>query len=44
VVQLIDAAGETQALPVLPKEAVAGRILDWVVARRERRPALRRVR
>ena len=44
VVQLIDAAGETQALPVLPKEAVAGRILDWVVAHRERRPALRRVR
>jgi phosphopantothenoylcysteine decarboxylase/phosphopantothenate--cysteine ligase len=44
VVQLIDAAGETQALPVLPKEEVAGRILDWVVARRERRPALRRVR
>ena len=44
VVQLIGAGGETQALPVLPKEEVAGRILDWVVARRERRPALRRVR
>jgi len=44
VVQLIDAGGETQALPVLPKEEVAGRILDWLVARRERRPALRRVR
>ena len=44
VVQLIDAGGEAQALPVLPKEEVAGRILDWLVARRERRPALRRVR
>ena len=44
VVQLIDAAGETQALPVLPKDEVAGRILDWAVASRERRPALRRVR
>ena len=44
VVQLIDAAGETQAFPVLPKDEVAGRILDWAVASRERRPALRRVR
>jgi phosphopantothenoylcysteine decarboxylase/phosphopantothenate--cysteine ligase len=44
MVQLIDAAGETQALPVLPKDEVAGRILDWAVASRERRPALRRVR
>src|SRR5262249_13302818 len=44
VVQLIDAAGETQGLPVLPKDEVAGRILDWAVARRERRPALRRAR
>src|SRR5262249_28846035 len=44
VVQLIDAGGHAQVLPVLSKEEVAGRILDWLVARRERRPALRRVR
>lgn len=47
VVQLLDADGSTEALPVLPKDDVAGRILDWVAARRRRvpaRPALRRVR
>ncbi len=44
LVQLIDAGGSTEALPMLPKEEVAGRILDWVIAHRERRPALRRVR
>jgi len=44
VVQLIAAGGSTEALPMLPKEEVAGRILDWVIAHRERRPALRRVR
>jgi phosphopantothenoylcysteine decarboxylase/phosphopantothenate--cysteine ligase len=47
IVQLLDAEGLSEALPVLPKEEVAGRILDWVVRRRQRgasRPALRRVR
>ena len=47
VVHLIDAAGEEQALPLLSKEEVADRILDWVVAHRSaatRRPTLRRVR
>jgi phosphopantothenoylcysteine decarboxylase/phosphopantothenate--cysteine ligase len=34
-VRLVDATGD-DALPVLPKEEVAGRILDWVVARRRR--------
>jgi phosphopantothenoylcysteine decarboxylase/phosphopantothenate--cysteine ligase len=34
VVRLIDAAGLDEMLPVLPKEEVAGRILDWVAARR----------
>jgi phosphopantothenoylcysteine decarboxylase/phosphopantothenate--cysteine ligase len=34
VVRLIDAAGLDTTLPVLPKEDVAGRILDWVAARR----------
>ncbi len=34
VVRLIDAAGLDETLPVLPKEDVAGRILDWVAARR----------
>jgi len=44
LVQLIDPDGQCDALPMLPKDEVAGRILDRVVARRERRPALRRVR
>lgn len=34
VVHLLDAAGLDEALPLLPKTAVAARILDWVVARR----------
>src|SRR5262249_49879594 len=47
VVQLLDADGLAESLPVLPKDEVAGRILDWVVRRRQRpasRPVLRRVR
>jgi phosphopantothenoylcysteine decarboxylase/phosphopantothenate--cysteine ligase len=47
VVHLLDAEGGTESLPVLPKDEVAGRILDWVVRRLRRataRPALRRVR
>jgi phosphopantothenoylcysteine decarboxylase/phosphopantothenate--cysteine ligase len=39
VVRLIDRAGLDEALPVLPKEEVAGRILDWVAARRPRTAA-----
>ena len=43
VVHLIDASGHEEALPVLSKEEVAERILDWVVAhRRLRRIAARR--
>jgi phosphopantothenoylcysteine decarboxylase / phosphopantothenate---cysteine ligase len=34
VVRLLDAAGLDEALPVLPKDDVASRILDWVAARR----------
>jgi len=47
VVHLIDATGHEEALPVLPKEEVAERILDWIVAHRpaaQRRSKLRRVR
>ncbi len=47
VVQLLDADGLSESLPVLPKDDVAGHILDWVVRRRRRaaaRPVLRRVR
>jgi len=52
VVRLLDAGGLDETLPVLPKDEVAGRILDWVAARRSRsttrsttRPSrLRRVR
>jgi len=47
IVHLLDADGLPEALPILPKDEVAGRILDWVVRRRRRaaaRPALRRVR
>jgi phosphopantothenoylcysteine decarboxylase / phosphopantothenate---cysteine ligase len=47
IVHLLDAEGGTESLPVLPKDEVAGRILDWVVRQRRRataRPALRRVR
>jgi len=34
VVRLIDAGGLDEALPLLPKEEVAERILDWIAARR----------
>jgi phosphopantothenoylcysteine decarboxylase/phosphopantothenate--cysteine ligase len=34
VVRLFDARGGDTALPVLPKDEVASRILDWVVERR----------
>jgi phosphopantothenoylcysteine decarboxylase/phosphopantothenate--cysteine ligase len=47
IVTLLDADGGAEALPVLPKDEVAARILDWVARRRRRpaaRPALRRVR
>ncbi|HLK12078.1 MAG TPA: bifunctional phosphopantothenoylcysteine decarboxylase/phosphopantothenate--cysteine ligase CoaBC [Candidatus Binatia bacterium] len=44
VVRLLDAAGLDEALPVLPKVAVAGRILDWVVARRTAAARPRRLR
>ena len=37
VVRLLDAVGLDEALPVLPKDEVAARILDWVAARRRRR-------
>jgi phosphopantothenoylcysteine decarboxylase/phosphopantothenate--cysteine ligase len=36
VVRLIDVAGRDETLPMLPKEEVAARILDWVAARRRR--------
>jgi phosphopantothenoylcysteine decarboxylase/phosphopantothenate--cysteine ligase len=47
VVHVLGADGLAESLPVLPKDDVAGRLLDWVVQRRTRaaaRPALRRVR
>jgi len=45
VVTLVDGTGPAEALPLLPKEEVAGRILDWVVHRRRPQPRrLRRVR
>ena len=37
VVHLIDATGRHESLPVLPKDDVASRLLDWVVARRAAR-------
>jgi phosphopantothenoylcysteine decarboxylase/phosphopantothenate--cysteine ligase len=40
IVRLLDRNGLDEALPVLPKEEVATRILDWVAARRSR-PATR---
>ncbi len=36
VVRLIDRAGLDEVLPVLPKEDVAARILDWLAAERSR--------
>lgn len=44
VVHLFDADGGDVALPVLPKEEVASRILDWVAARRTPRPPGRATR
>ena len=47
VVHLIDAAGQEEALPVLAKEEVAERILDWVAAHRpaaQRRATVTRAR
>ena len=38
VVRLLDASGRDESLPTLPKDEVAGRILDWVVAQRAARP------
>jgi phosphopantothenoylcysteine synthetase/decarboxylase len=34
VARLLDRGGGDVRLPLLPKEEVAGRILDWLVARR----------
>ena len=44
VVRLVDASGLDELLPVLPKDEVAGRILDWVAARRARPRRLRAMR
>lgn len=44
VVHLLGADGTDDALPVLPKDEVAARILDWVVARRSTPARVRRVR
>ena len=48
VVRLLDAGGLDETLPMLPKDEVASRILDWVAARRSRPTTrasrLRRVR
>jgi phosphopantothenoylcysteine decarboxylase/phosphopantothenate--cysteine ligase len=47
LVRLLDAGGLDETLPLLPKEEVAARILDWVAAHRPRssaRARLRRVR
>jgi phosphopantothenoylcysteine decarboxylase/phosphopantothenate--cysteine ligase len=37
VVRLLGADGTDEPLPLLPKDEVAGRILDWIAARRPRR-------
>jgi phosphopantothenoylcysteine decarboxylase/phosphopantothenate--cysteine ligase len=37
VVRLLGADGSDEQLPLLSKDDVAGRILDWIVARRPRR-------
>jgi phosphopantothenoylcysteine decarboxylase/phosphopantothenate--cysteine ligase len=39
-VRLLDAGGLDATVPTLPKEEIAGRVLDWVAARRQR-PAAR---
>jgi len=41
-VRLIDDAGLDETLPLIQKDEVAARILDWVVARRNGRPKTRR--
>jgi phosphopantothenoylcysteine decarboxylase/phosphopantothenate--cysteine ligase len=40
-VRLLDANGLDETLPTLPKDAVAARILDWLVARRARGATVR---
>lgn len=42
-VRLVDRDGLDEALPVLPKDEVASRILDWVAGRRERPPTHHRL-
>jgi phosphopantothenoylcysteine decarboxylase/phosphopantothenate--cysteine ligase len=42
-VRLLDARGLDETLPLLPKEEVADRILDWVAARRSREATSRSV-
>ncbi len=42
-VRLLDAAGRDEVLPLLDKEEVATRVLDWVAAHRPRRATLRPV-
>lgn len=42
VVHLLDAAGGAEALPLMSKDAVADRILDWVARARAARSASRR--
>ena len=42
VVRLLDARGLDESLPVLPKEEVAARILDWVIGRRRTGARVRR--
>src|SRR4029077_8537969 len=36
IVALLDADGTVESLPVLPRDDVAARILDWVARRRRR--------
>jgi phosphopantothenoylcysteine decarboxylase/phosphopantothenate--cysteine ligase len=46
-VHLLDGSGRHETLPLLPKEEVAARVLDWIAGRRRQRAArgtLRRVR
>lgn len=44
VVRFLDAAGADESLPLMSKDAVAERILDWVVAHRSARGGARRRR
>jgi phosphopantothenoylcysteine decarboxylase/phosphopantothenate--cysteine ligase len=43
-VRLVDADGRDEELPLLPKDDVAARILDWVVARRRAASTSRKLR